>query len=93
MLKQTYSMWITIQKLFVIKQNKNMTIQYRWISWLILLNISSASGLPGFLSGWYLSARRRYFFLISWSVEDFGMSNNSYSEFPDLWKDPLVATE
>jgi len=66
------------------KQTVNISQLCISCSWLIFLNISSASGLPGFLSGWYLRARRRYFFLISWSVEDLGMSSSSYNELPDL---------
>ena len=54
------------------------------MAWFIFLNISSASTLFGFLSGWYLSASFLYFFFMSASVEVLGMSNNSYKLFPDL---------
>ena len=53
-------------------------------AWLIFLNISSASTLSGFLSGWYFSANLLYFFLISTALEVLGMSNSSYRLLPDL---------
>lgn len=42
-----------------------------------LLTLSAASGLSGFLSGWYFSASLRYVFLISSAVAVFGTPNSS----------------
>lgn len=50
------------------------------------LTFSAASGLLGFLSGWYLSASRRYVFLISSCVAVLGSDNTRYNESPDVLK-------
>ena len=50
------------------------------------LTISSASGLSGFLSGWYFRANLRYFFLISSFVDVLGISNSWYKLSPVLLK-------
>lgn len=49
-----------------------------------LLTLSEASGLSGFLSGWYLSASFRYVFLISSGVAVLERPNISYNVSPDV---------
>lgn len=46
--------------------------------------LSAASGLSGFLSGWYLSASFRYVFLISSGVAVLERPNISYNVSPDV---------